>query len=45
MRGTTQMGLSAEQFENANKNFSNVTFEVEDGSMTVTKRGHVDLCD
>ncbi len=36
--GTTQMGLSAEQFKNANKNFSNVTFEVEDGSMTVTKR-------
>ena len=36
--GTTQMGLSAEQFKNANKNFSNVTFEVEDGSMTVSKR-------
>lgn len=36
--GTTLMGLSAEQFENANKNFSNVTFEVEDGSMVVTKR-------
>lgn len=36
--GTTLMGLIAEQFENANKNFSNVTFEVEDGSMVVTKR-------
>ena len=36
--GTTSMGLSAEQFENANKNFSNVTFEVEDGSMVVTQR-------
>lgn len=36
--GTTPMGLSAKQFENANKNFSDVTFEVEDGSMAVTKR-------
>ena len=37
--GTTPMGLKADQFENINKNFSNVTFEiVEDGSMTITKR-------
>ena len=37
--GTTAMGLTAEQFKNINKNFSNVTFEVvEDGSMTVEKR-------
>ena len=37
--GKTDMGLTAEQFENINKNFSNVTFEiVEDGSVTVRKR-------
>ena len=36
--GTTNMGLAADQFNNINKNFSNVTFEVEDGSMTITKR-------
>ena len=37
--GTTVMGLKAEQFENINNNFSNVTFEiVEDGSVTVEKR-------
>ena len=37
--GTTPMGLTAEQFTNINKNFSNVTFEiVEDGSVTVEKR-------
>ena len=37
--GKTDMGLKAEQFENINKNFSNVTFEiVEDGSVTITKR-------
>ena len=37
--GTTAMGLTAEQFKNINKNFSNVTFEiVEDGSVTVQKR-------
>ena len=37
--GTTNMGLTADQFANVNKNFANVTFEVvEDGSMTVTPR-------
>ena len=37
--GKTDMGLTAEQFTNINKNFSNVTFEiVEDGSVTVQKR-------
>lgn len=36
--GTTDMGLAANQFRNTNGNFSNVTFEVEDGSMTITKR-------
>ena len=37
--GKTDMELKAEQFENINKNFSNVTFEiVEDGSVTITKR-------
>ncbi|MGO5294509.1 Ig-like domain-containing protein [Collinsella sp. LCP21S3_A3] len=37
--GTTYMGLTADQFANVNKNFSNVTFEVvKDGSMTVTPR-------
>ena len=37
--GTTYMELKADQFENINKNFSNVTFEiVEDGSVTITKR-------
>lgn len=36
--GTTDMGLATDRFNNINKNFSNVTFEVEDGSMTITKR-------
>ena len=37
--GTTAMRLTAGQFTNINKNFSNVTFEiVEDGSVTVQKR-------
>ncbi|WP_303050674.1 Ig-like domain-containing protein [uncultured Slackia sp.] len=36
--GITYMGLTADQFANVNENFSNVTFEVEDGSMAVTKR-------
>ena len=35
--GTTQMGLSAEQFKNANKNFSNVTFVVTDGYVDIAK--------
>ena len=45
--GVTDMGLEAEQFENTNKNFANVTFEVADGyieikpiSVTVTITGH-----
>lgn len=36
--GTTPMGLNTDQFENNNKNFKNVTFVVEDGSLTITKR-------
>jgi len=32
------MGLNTDQFENNNKNFKNVTFVVEDGSLTITKR-------
>lgn len=33
--GTTEMGLAAEQFENTNGNFANVTFDITDGYMTV----------
>ena len=33
--GTTYMGLTAEQFENTNENFANVTFNVTDGHITV----------
>ena len=33
--GTTYMGLAAEQFENTNENFANVTFTVTDGHITV----------
>lgn len=36
--GTTPMGLNTDQFENNNKNFKNVAFVVEDGSLTITKR-------
>lgn len=36
--GTTPMGINTDQFENNNKNFKNVTFVVEDGSLTITKR-------
>lgn len=36
--GTTDMGIVADQFKNINKNFSKVTFDVKDGSMTITKR-------
>ena len=32
------MGLTADSFVNNNSNFKNVTFVVEDGSLTVTKR-------
>ena len=35
--GTTNMGLAADQFENVNPNFENVTFEVTDGYQTVEK--------
>ena len=36
--GTYAMGWKAEDFENTNTNFSNVTFVVTDGSLTITKR-------
>lgn len=36
--GTTPMGLTANSFVNNNSNFKNVTFVVEDGSLTITKR-------
>ena len=35
--GTTNMGLSAEQFENISENFATVTFDVTDGYITVNK--------
>lgn len=34
--GTTNMGLSPEKFSNTNPNFTNVTFEIEDGYMAIT---------
>ena len=34
--GTTKMGLAAEQFENLNANFKEVSFEVTDGFQTVS---------
>ena len=34
--GTYNMGLTAESFVNANKNFKNVTFNVTDGSLQIT---------
>ncbi len=34
--GTTNMGLTASQFTNNNKNFSEVTFDVTDGYQTIT---------
>ncbi|MBR0303590.1 MAG: carboxypeptidase regulatory-like domain-containing protein, partial [Clostridia bacterium] len=37
--GTTEMGLSAEQFENVDPNFANVTFKVTDGYITVSPIG------
>ena len=36
--GTYAMGWEAADFENTNANFSNVTFVVTDGSLTITKR-------
>ena len=35
--GEATMGLAAEQFTNISKNFSNVTFVVEDGFMAISK--------
>ena len=35
---TYQMNLKADQFSNTSNNFSNVTFVVEDGSLTIKKR-------
>jgi uncharacterized repeat protein (TIGR02543 family) len=50
--GTTNMGLRAEDFENTNSNFANVTFDVTDGyitvnpiDVTVTITGHTDTVD
>ena len=50
--GTTEMGLTAENFENTNANFDTVTFEITDGYMTVvpvdvvvTVTGHNDTVD
>ena len=34
--GTTNMGLTADQFANTNPNFANVTFNVTDGYQTIT---------
>ena len=34
---TYQMGLTADMFKNTSKNFSNVKFEVKDGSLTISK--------
>lgn len=36
--GTYNMGLTTESFVNTNTNFKNVTFVVEDGSMTITQK-------
>lgn len=35
---TYPMGLNANSFENKNTNFDNVTFQVTDGGLTITKR-------
>ena len=39
--GTTQMGLSADQFSNENPNFGAVSFEVVDGYQTIAAPGEV----
>ena len=39
--GTTEMGLNAEQFANANNNYTQVTFIVTDGSLTITPKSIV----
>ena len=36
--GTYNMGLTPVNFENISKNFTNVTFEVEDGTLIINKR-------
>ena len=36
--GTYPMGLTAEQFTNTNKNFTNVVFEVNDGALEIPPR-------
>jgi uncharacterized repeat protein (TIGR02543 family) len=36
--GTYPMGLKAEDFKNTSANFSNIVFEVVDGSLTITKK-------
>ena len=36
--GTYNMGLTTESFVNTNKSFKNVTFVVQDGSMTITQK-------
>ena len=36
--GTTDMGLAGDQFTNTNPNFTNVTFTVEDGYITITRK-------
>lgn len=35
--GTYRMGLTADMFKNTSKNFSNVKFEVKEGSLTISK--------
>lgn len=36
--GSYPMGLNADSFENSSRNFKNVTFEVKDGSLTISPR-------
>ena len=36
--GSYKMGLTKDQFSNKNENFTNVTFVVTDGSLTISKR-------
>ena len=41
--GTTNMGLTADQFRNVNKNFTDVTFSVTDGFQTITEADKSEL--
>ena len=41
--GTTSMGLTADQFRNVNKNFSDVTFSVTDGYQTIAEADKSEL--